>query len=146
MATDELFWDGLQFAKELRRLHVRRRKKIKRLRGKRNPRASLSSANRKTIWDKTDGHCHICGGSLDGDKWCADHVVPSAIGGVHELNNYLPTHSLCNKLKRCVSDVEFQWVLKLGVWLRGEIERQTMIGREAGQKFCRHKRLAGRRN
>jgi len=42
---------------------------------------------------------------------------------------------------------EFQWVLKLGVWLRGEIARETMIGREAAEKFCRHQqRLAGRRS
>jgi 5-methylcytosine-specific restriction endonuclease McrA len=144
MPTD--FSASRLFAAELKTLRALRRKEIKRLRPKRPARSSLSAANRKAVWDKTRGHCHICGGLLDGDKWCVDHVVPRARGGVHELNNYLPTHSLCNKLKRCVSDVEFQWILKLGVWLRGEVERQTQIGREAGQKFCRHKILAGRRN
>jgi len=147
MHTDELFSDSLVFAAELRRLHVRRRKRIRRMRVKRIPRSSLSTANRVKVFEKTGGRCHICGGSLDGDKWHADHVLAYASGGVHSLDNYLPTHSLCNSYRRCFSDVEFQWVLKLGVWLRGEIARETMIGREAAEKFCRHEqRLAGRRS
>jgi 5-methylcytosine-specific restriction endonuclease McrA len=146
MTKDEVSWDSHQLAKELRRLHGRRRRKIKRLRVKRIPRSSLSRANREKVWDKTGGRCHICGGSLDGDKWHADHVLAYASGGAHSSDNYLPTHSLCNSYRRSFSDVEFQWVLKLGVWLRGEIARETMIGREAGEKLCRHQqRLAGRR-
>jgi 5-methylcytosine-specific restriction endonuclease McrA len=121
MHTKDVFSDVRMFAAKLRRMHGRRRRKIRRLRVKRIPRASLSSTNREKVWDKTGGRCHICGGSLDGDKWHADHVLAYATGGVHSLDNYLPTHSLCNSYRRCFSDVEFQWVLKLGVWLRGEI-------------------------
>jgi hypothetical protein len=140
MHKDEVFSDGLSFAKELKKLHIRRRKRIRRLRPKRNTRSSLSAANRTKVWKKTAGRCHICGGSLDGDKWHADHVLAYASGGAQSLDNYLPTHSTCNSYRRCFSDIEFQWVLKLGVWLRGEIARETMIGREASHKFCRHQR------
>jgi 5-methylcytosine-specific restriction endonuclease McrA len=144
--TDRAYSDGLSFAKELKKLHVHRRKKIRRLRPKRIPRSSLSAANRRKVLEKTAGRCHICGGSLDGDKWHADHILAYASGGAQSLDNYLPTHSTCNSYRRCFSAVEFQWVLKLGVWLRGEIARETTIGREASHKFCRHhRRLEGRR-
>jgi hypothetical protein len=35
---------------------------------------------------------------------------------------------------------EFQWILKLGVWLRTQIEERKPIGLEAGQKFCEYER------
>jgi 5-methylcytosine-specific restriction endonuclease McrA len=146
MHKDSVLSDGLSFARELRKLHRQSRTRIKRLRPKRIPRSSLSAANRRKVLEKTAQRCHICGGSLDDDKWHADHVLAHASGGAQSLENYLPTHSTCNSYRRCFSDVEFQWVLKLGVWLRGEIARETVIGREASHKFCRHhRRLEGRR-
>jgi 5-methylcytosine-specific restriction endonuclease McrA len=140
------FPDSDTFAKELQKLHGRRRRKIIRWRSKRIPRSSLSTAKRRTVLAKTGGRCHICGGSIDGDKWHADHVLAYASGGVHSLDNYLPTHSICNSYRRSFSAEEFQWVLKLGVWLRSQIARETIIGIEACEKFCRHQqRVAGRR-
>ena len=35
---------------------------------------------------------------------------------------------------------EFQWILKLGVWLRTQISRRTKIGRDAARSFCGHDR------
>ena len=37
------------------------------------------------VWNKTRGHCHLCGESLEyaGD-WQIDHVVPRAFGGTGE--------------------------------------------------------------
>jgi 5-methylcytosine-specific restriction endonuclease McrA len=146
MRKHEHFPNGDDFAKELWKLRGRRRRKIIRLRAKRIPRASLSSANRRKVLEETGGRCHICGGSLDGDKWHADHVLAYASGGVHSLDNYLPTHSICNSYRRSFSAEEFQWVLKLGVWLRSQIEQETRLGIEACEKFCQHQqRVAGRR-
>ena len=55
-------------------------------------------------------------------------------------------HSICNHYRWHYDAEEFQWILKLGVLLRTQIERGTTIGQEVGQKFCDHElRRAGRR-
>ena len=67
-------------------------------------------------------------------------------GGAHSVDNYLPAHSICNNYRWHYDAEEFQWILKLGVWLRTQIEKGTTIGQEVGQKFCDHeRRRAGRR-
>ena len=41
---------------------------------------------------------------------------------------------------------EFQWILKLGVWLRTQIEKETALGRLAAKAFCSYDcTRAGRR-
>src|SRR5665648_513807 len=140
--TDDLE-DVKAFANTLRKLRGRRRRKIIRKRPKRLPRASLTPKQREAVLQKTNGHCHICGGSVEGEKWQADHVLAHAIGGSHSIANYLAAHSVCNSYRRSFSDAEFQWVIKLGVWLRMQIEKKSSIGLEAGQKFVsHHERLA----
>ena len=39
--------------------------------------------NRKSrVWNKTEGHCHLCGERLSYDgAWAIDHLVPRASGG-----------------------------------------------------------------
>jgi hypothetical protein len=67
-------------------------------------------------------------------------------GGKHAVENYLAAHSICNNYRWHYDAEEFQWILKLGVWLRTQIEEGKPIGLEAGQKFCEHeRRRAGRR-
>jgi hypothetical protein len=39
-----------------------------------------------------------------------------------------------------------QWILKLGVWLKTQIEKVTEVGQMAAKAFCAHeKRRAARR-
>jgi 5-methylcytosine-specific restriction endonuclease McrA len=137
--------DSEQLRKLLSRLRVRRKKGIKRRRKKRLPRKSLGLRDRASVLEKTGGRCHICGGVLDGDDWHADHVFHYASGGARSLDNYLPTHALCNSYRRCFSDAEFQWILRLGVWLRNQIEKDKPVVREAAEKFCLHQKQLRRR-
>ena len=111
MRADKVFSDSRAFVTELRRLRGRRKKKNQANTYQAIRRASLSSGNRQKVLKKTDGRCHICGGSLEGDDWHADHVLQHAHGGrsgAHSLDNYLPTHSLCNSYRRCFSAEELQ--------------------------------------
>ena len=39
----------------------------------------------------------------------------------------------------------FKSILRLGVWLRTQIANEIKIGREAGQKFCRHEQQVAQR-
>jgi hypothetical protein len=75
---------------------------------------------------------------IDGYDWQADHILAHSTGGKHSVDNYLPAHSLCNNYRWHYDAEEFQWILKIGVWMRTQIEKGTAIGREASQRFCKH--------
>jgi hypothetical protein len=112
----------------------------KRRQGKQNSvrerRVSLTAAERRQILAKTSGRCHICGGMVEGDAWQADHVMAHSAGGVHRVDNYLPAHSLCNNYRWDYLPEEFQCILKLGVWVRTQIERGTPIGNDVASAFA----------
>ena len=98
---------------------------------------SPSTAERAEILKKTDGNCHICGGTIVGD-WQADHVKAHSGGGEHSLDNYLPAHPICNNYRWDYLEEEFQLILKLGVWARTQIEKNTKVGQEIGAGFAKH--------
>lgn len=108
-------------------------------------RQRLTSSDRTAIAAKTDGRCHICGGVLD-SAWEADHVLAHSAGGDHRLDNYLAAHSLCNNYRWNYSPEEFQWVLKVGVWARLAMEKNSPLGQQMAEQFCGYeRRRVGRR-
>jgi hypothetical protein len=67
-------------------------------------------------------------------------------GGGHAADNYLPAHALCNNYRWDYGADEFQQILKLGVWLRTQIERKTPLGLLAAKSFLAHETVReGRR-
>ena len=144
MPADRLFSDVSAFAAELRKLHTNRRNRVIAGRATRNRRAALTRTERGEVLRKTDGRCHICGGIINGNDWEADHVMAHSTGGSHAVDNYLPVHSLCNNYRWHHDTEEFQWILKLGVWLRTQIEKETPIGKAIGKRFCDHERRRSR--
>jgi len=106
---------------------------------------ALSKRERDTVLRKTGGRCHICGGEIAGKKWQADHVSAHGTGGKHKVENYLPAHSICNNYRWHYGAEEFQWILKLGVWMRTQIEKETAIGEVVAQQFCSYERKRHRR-
>lgn len=97
-------------------------------------RRALRPDQRAVILAKTAGRCHICGGEVV-DRWDADHVLAHSSGGAHSADNYLPAHRLCNNYRWDYSSEEFQWVLKLGVWARTQIEKGGGFGDELLRRF-----------
>jgi hypothetical protein len=93
---------------------------------------------------KTGGRCHICGGLLE-DRRQADHVLAHSGAGHHVRDNYLPAHTLCNNYRWDYLAEEFQYILKLGVWLRTRIENRSALGRRAAATFADHERARSRR-
>jgi len=145
--ADKTFANVDDFAKYLGKLHARRRKG--RLRAKRKAkkqkakislgrRRALTKTQRTEILEKTDGRCHICGGTIEGDNWHADHILAHIKGGEHSVDNYLAADSVCNRSRWFYEAEEFQWILKLGIFMRSQIARKTRIGRDAGEKFVEH--------
>ena len=117
--------------------------RFKRLRNQRNQTAAhlrarhgLTRLGRDAILEKTGQRCHICGGSIDIDSyWEADHVFPAKGGGPSDIGNYLPAHGLCNSAKWDQSGEELQWVLKIGVWAKHEMEGKSKLGHEMLSDF-----------
>lgn len=123
MADLTLPQSSKKLAKRLKYLHQQRTKLCHPGR-----RLSLNAKERCTVLDKTASRCHLCGGKIIGTKFAADHVFSRAAGGPHALDNYLPAHGLCNGCRWFYSPEEFQWILRIGVWARKQMEDRTPIG------------------
>jgi 5-methylcytosine-specific restriction endonuclease McrA len=130
----------VSFATHLRQLRLDRRQRKEANHSSRLLRQSLSASERAHILAKTAGRCHICGGLISESAWQADHVLAHSAGGAHSADNYLPAHALCNHYRWDYSAEEFQHILKLGVWMRTQIERRTACGRAAAAAFLAHER------
>ena len=115
---------------------VRRTLKAK-LKQERGSRSRLSKKQREEVLDKTDARCHICGGIIIG-PWQADHVLSHSKGGNHSTENYLPAHRTCNNYRWDYNPEEFQEIMKLGIWVRTQIIRQSEIGMGIARKFIKH--------
>jgi 5-methylcytosine-specific restriction endonuclease McrA len=137
MEATTQFRSAQQFAAHLRALHEDRSRRKLEVRAHGHKRLRLSAAERRAILSKTGGRCHICGGEIDG-AWDADHVFAHAQGGAHATDNYLPAHSICNTYRWFYGTEEFQWILKLGVWLRTQIESGDDSALGLAERFIRH--------
>ena len=146
MQADRVFSSVGRFAARLQKLKDRRYQEVSLRRDKGVRRQRLTKADREEVLRKTGRRCHICGGLIDGNDWQADHVMAHSTGGEHAVDNFLPAHTICNNYRWHYGPEEFQWILKLGVWLKTQIVEDKPIGRTAGQAFCDNDcRRAGRR-
>lgn len=105
---------------------------------------SLAASERAEVLGKTGGKCHICGGEITG-AWEADHVRAHSAGGRHAADNYLPAHRACNNYRWDYLPEEFLLILKLGVWVRTQIENGTPLGAEIDKRFSAHDAARDRR-
>jgi len=129
--------DGQEYSAFLAALHKARKVSTTEEMIKNRKRQRLSVRERQHILSKTGSRCHICGGIIDGE-WDADHVLSHSKGGEHSVDNYLPAHKTCNNYRWHYLAEEFQEIMKLGVWVRTQIERNTKIGNQAAEKFVRY--------
>lgn len=129
------------FVAKLQELRAERERQVALARDVNGPRPALSRADRAKVLLKTGRRCHICGGTIrPREAWEADHILAHGIGGKHTADNYLPAHPICNNYRWYYQAEEFEWILKLGVWMRTQVERETPIGHDAAEKFCAHER------
>jgi len=129
--------DGQEYSAFLAAFHKARKESTSKERINNRKRQRLSARERQHILSKTGSRCHICGGIIDGE-WDADHVLSHSKGGEHSVDNYLPAHKMCNNYRWHYLAEEFQEIMKLGVWVRTQIERNTKIGNQAAEKFVRY--------
>ena len=84
--------------------------------------------------EKLTGDATFCGGVVE-EKWQADHVLSHNEGGRHSAENYLAAHKLCNNYRWDYSSEEFQWILKIGIWARRQMETSSSLGLEMVRRF-----------
>lgn len=123
----------LKLVKSLRKI---RWKANGRFKGKK--RSSLTKVQRQRILEKTNSRCHVCGIEIDLDGFHADHVKAHISGGEHNENNYLPSCQTCNSYRWHFASEELQIILKLGVWTKGQMLRETELGSEIANEFVKH--------
>ncbi len=129
-----------KLADRLKFLHDERKKPPRARR-----RLSLTAEQRTNVLRKTAGRCHLCGGEIRERKFAADHVLAHAAGGKHSLDNYLAAHGLCNGCRWFYSAEEFQWILRMGIWARKQMEDKTSIGMKMLRIFFEHEKAVRKR-
>lgn len=135
MSSSHQLTDAAALTVHLKRLRQQRLAQKNAVRARRGRRQRLDARDRRAILRKTDGRCHVCGGEITDRRWQADHVLAHSGGGQDTVDNYLPAHALCNNYRWDYLAEEFRYVLKIGVWARTQIERETPIGREIAERF-----------
>ena len=88
--------------------------------------------------EKTNSRCHVCGIEIGLIGFHADHVKTHIAGGEHNVNNYLPSCQTCNSYRWHFSPEELQIILKLGVWTKGQMLRDTELGSQIANEFVKH--------
>jgi len=68
----------------------------------------------------------------------ADHVSAHSAGGAHTANNYLSSCFTCNNYRWHYSSQEIQIILKLGVWIKTKINKDSEFGLEMANRFVKH--------
>ena len=95
-------------------------------------RTVAADTKKARVWNKTRGHCHLCGERLKyaGD-WQIDHLVPRAFAGPDEEWNFLPVCKFCNLIKKASQTYKMRRVLMYGRYCLNEATRRDTS--EAGQ-------------
>ena len=61
-------------------------------------------------------------------------------GGEHSADNYLPAHQVCNNYRWDYLPEEFQEILRMGVWIRTQVQERSKIGQLVGDAYLQHER------
>jgi hypothetical protein len=115
---------------------LRARRKARKQKAKRS--YSLSTASKKIILKKTGNTCHICGCRVTIRSFQADHVKAHSSSVNNRIDNFLPACSVCNNYRWFYEPEELKWILKLGVWLKTRIEKESNIGIKAAEEFIKY--------
>ena len=139
MRDDWVPEDEEAYSGYLQGLRTKRERRKSTEKGTNRKRHSLNPSEREKVLIKTNRRCHICGGAID-ESWEADHVLAHSGGGIHAVDNYLPAHRMCNNYRWDYLSEEFQEILRLGVWLRTQIEKKSRAGQAAAPEFVKYEK------
>ena len=59
----------------------------------------FTTQERNLIYNRSEGHCGICGRFIPLEEYTIDHIIPLSKGGTNDLDNLQACCSFCNKAK-----------------------------------------------
>jgi 5-methylcytosine-specific restriction endonuclease McrA len=59
----------------------------------------VEEVDRKIVFNRDKGICHLCKDEVDSNNWHLDHIMPVSRGGLHCYDNVAVSHSSCNLKK-----------------------------------------------
>ena len=62
---------------------------------------------RRSIYEKTQGHCYLCGEAVGFKSFEVEHKKPLSKGGTDDLNNLYPSCHRCNTIKNNIFYEDF---------------------------------------
>lgn len=86
----------------------------------------LRKSEKQLVFEKTSGFCHICGEELDDKKIS----ISTPFNKSDSVENSLPACQSCKRLFGNHLSEEINWIIKIGMWARTQIEFETDIGLE----------------
>jgi hypothetical protein len=78
-------------------------------------RHSISDKDRIEVYKRDDFTCQYCLTKYETDKLSIDHLVPVALGGLHEIRNYVTCCTSCNSRKKHAPLTEFAKKVNINV-------------------------------
>lgn len=76
----------------------RLREAVGRILVEKTPRRGFTAKQRQSVLSAWEGRCHCCDETIDG-PWDVDHIIPIALGGLHEPSNWAPILRDHHKIK-----------------------------------------------
>ena len=64
-----------------------------------NRRRMFTPQERNLVYNRTEGHCGICGRFIPLEEYTIDHIIPLSKGGTNDLSNLQACCNFCNKAK-----------------------------------------------
>ena len=87
---------------------VERRENEKPEKKKRRPKhRQVTRKIRQSIYEKTQGHCYLCGEYVEFKSFEVEHKKPISKGGTDDFDNLFCSCHLCNKIKNNIFYEDF---------------------------------------
>lgn len=84
-------------------------------------RKHYSEEQRRTIYEKADGCCQLCGRRIGFHDMTVDHIIPLEKGGSNDLDNIQAACAVCNRFKANVyPDVFFDRITEIFMYQMGK--------------------------
>ena len=121
-------------------LYFKKLKNDRNKKKKKQPRRyRLFMSDKISILEKAGYKCHVCGGPVTLSNFHANHVAPHSSSANSRIDNFLPSCNVCNRARWFFDPEEIQWILKLGIFVKTEIEKKSVLGKEIAEKYIKAK-------
>lgn len=90
-------------------------------------RRRLSGKARQRFLEEHGRRCHLCPGKIDEtrEKWEIEHVIPLALGGEDEPENWRPAHAKCHLAKTREDVAQIAKAKRVELRHRGSPQRKS---------------------